>query len=181
MAVIDYLIAGGYLRTHYATHHKAKHQHWKLENIWISLKRPARKIDVGSRHSIKNSINEPRIAMLNCSTAKKLPRRTRRDKDKRSGQPALLAAQIKNRRRRKMNNVGLCRLQNSLIDKINGVKVMTIDSHIILYRIVWAEPNNEGMTESGGVSGEKRHSSYGTGQHFLSVTPTPQKEFIYFT
>ena len=33
MAVIDYLVAGGYLRTHYATRHKAEHEHWKLENI----------------------------------------------------------------------------------------------------------------------------------------------------
>ena len=30
MAVIDYLVAGGYPQTHYATHHEAEHEHWKL-------------------------------------------------------------------------------------------------------------------------------------------------------
>ena len=60
---------------------------------------------------------------------------------------------------------------------------------VIVLWVVWIEPNNKRMTEpelirvteSGGVLGEESHSSYGTGQHFLSVSPTPQKQFIYFT
>ena len=30
----DYLVAGRYLWTHHTTQQKAKHQDWKLENIW---------------------------------------------------------------------------------------------------------------------------------------------------